>query len=406
MVAAVPGRPARGTFLRAYLMTIGACALVVAASAFVLFRAGELRSYVADVQLQQRTNALLGLATFQNFYTYKLALARARQSPILAIGSSRVMPLREGFFRAGFTNAGGAMNSIEQGGRFLEELNQTPRVLLLGLDFWWFQSAWSDPSARDPRYEDPSQLSPARLRHPLLWLATGRLSPSDTGRLLVHGSVSPLTDQSTIGVQAMNSASGFRPDGSYQYGDHYFQLTPDLDVRFQRTLDRVDAHDSIFPAGAVVDQARVGGLERILDWASARDVEVAVFLPPLAPPVRSVLAASGSQDHYVRDVVSALQQVAGGRPRVTFYDFLGGALLSPNMPCEYVDGIHGGDVLFARMLATMSLGGAFRDVEPPPVDGGQLEAIIAGNAGRTVAKIDGTRYVAPEADFLDLGCRK
>src|SRR5262249_53670557 len=115
-------------------MTIGACALTLALSALVLFRAGELRSYAADVQLQQQRNALLGLATFQNFYTYKLALARARLSPILAIGSSRVMPLRQGLFVAGFTNAGGAMNSIEQGGRFLHELSvpDAPRALLLG----------------------------------------------------------------------------------------------------------------------------------------------------------------------------------------------------------------------------------------------------------------------------------
>jgi hypothetical protein len=402
-------RPAaRVAFLSAYLTTVGACALPVALSALVLLRAGELQSYAADVQLQQRTNALLGLATFQNFYTYKLAVARARQSPILAIGSSRVMPFRQGMFDGGFTNAGGAMNSIEQGARFLQEMAVAaePRALLLGLDFWWFQSGWPEMAASDPRYQDPSQLSPARLRHPLMWLASGRLTLREVSGLVARGSASVLTGQKTIGVQAMTSASGFRPDGSYQYGDAYFRLAPELDVRFRQTLSRVETRDSIFPAGARVDRSRVEGLERILDWAAAKQMTVAMFLPPLAPPVREALIGSASQGPYIRDVIRALEQVAARRPSVAFYDFLDAARLPEDAACEYVDGIHGGDVIFARMLAVMSRGDGFRSAAPRLVDGDRLAGVIAANAGRTVAKLDDTTYSASEADFLGLGCQK
>jgi hypothetical protein len=390
-------------FLWAYVITVSLAALSCGLSAVVLWRAHELSSYRDDVALQQRQHALLGLATFQNFYEYKLSLVAARRSPVLALGSSRIMQLREELFVDGFTNAGGAMNSAEQGRRFLEALpaDYHPQLLMLGVDFWWFRREWSDPGD-DPRYRDPSQLSPARLRHPYLWLADPRMGIRRIVRLVVSGNIgSTLTSQASVGVQAMVSASGFRPDGSYQYGDHYFGTAAEPDVRFGISLGRIDRQDTAFGPGTDPDPASLSAIDDVLRWAAARHVRVAMFLPPVAPPVRRAMIARPDAFGYVVALTRALEHTARAS-NVEFYDFLWREAPEAADPCEYVDGIHGGDVVFGRMLLAMAAGSMLAQT----VDRAEVRHAIDVYRGHTVTPLDGVRYARPEADFLRLGCVK
>ena len=83
-----------------------------------------------------------------NFYRYKLMLHDLRKGSVLVLGSSRVMKFREYAFNTAFVNAGGVANSLGKARAMLELLIGThrPKVVLLGLDYWWFDARQSEAS--------------------------------------------------------------------------------------------------------------------------------------------------------------------------------------------------------------------------------------------------------------------
>lgn len=373
------------------------------ASAVFLHRARELLPLREALTRQAATDALLGQATFQNFFGHKLELVRQRRPVVLALGSSRMMQLRAESFRVSFANAGGAMNSVEEGRRFVAEMAtaHVPDVILLGLDFWWFHPSWRDP--RPAPDADANTLTPTRLMRPLQWLATGKLVAADVAHVMRGETRNAYTTYPGIGLLAIQSSSGFRPDGSYHYGNHYFGLYENLDVRFRITLARVASRDSLFPAGGDVDAGRVAHLRALLDALHARRGRIIVFLPPLAPPVRR--AAQERNDvvrlmEAVRREAQAMVRDLGGRAE--FHDF---DTAIANDPCEFVDGIHGGDVTFQRFLLAV----ADRDPRSAVaeiLDTRAVRRAVEAFRGHAVSMLDRARYTAREGDFLGLGCVK
>jgi hypothetical protein len=219
---------------------------------------------------------------------------------------------------------------------------------------------------------------------------------------VVHGETqSAYTTYAGIGLHAIQSSSGFRRDGSYHYGNHYFGVYEEIDVRFEGTLARVARRDSLFAAGAQLDAPRVARLRVLLAGAHARGARIVVFLPPLAPPVRRAM-----QEHL--DLVrlidgvrhEAARIVADLGPRAEFHEFGTG-----DDPCEYVDGIHAGDVVFQRFLLDVTEHSP-RSTLAALVDAPSVRRAVGMFAGHAVSSLDPARYRARERDFLRLGCAK
>ena len=122
------------------------------------------------------------------------------------------------------------------------------------------------------------------------------------------------------------------------------------------------------------------------------------FLPPLAP---SVLAAMGEYPRgygYIDEVGRRISSIS--KHHYDFYD----ARKLGTTDCEFIDGMHAGDVASARMLERMaeeSANGLAQYVDLP-----RLEAVVREYAGRALAD---NRFRVPgerEVDFLRIGCAK
>ena len=83
---------------------------------------------------------IFGSGISQDFVDYKLRLYAAVKPVIAAVGSSRVMQFRGDWFRKPFVNLGGAAGNLSVLNSTVNAMirDHRPKVVLLGLDFWWF----------------------------------------------------------------------------------------------------------------------------------------------------------------------------------------------------------------------------------------------------------------------------
>ena len=71
--------------------------------------------------------------------------------------------------------------------------------------------------------------------------------------------------------------------------------------------------------------------------------------------------------------------------------------------CEYIDGFHGGDVIYQRILKNMhdnkSIISKYLKIKG-------IEKNISNFQGRTLTILDGDKFISKETDYLKLGCNK
>ena len=386
--------PARA---RGFVLSYATLVLTCAAIDFLLnyaflTRSGELLDVREIARVQQTDNALYSSAVHENLFAYKMAIYSARRPAVLAIGSSRVLKFHSYAFRTPFANLGSAMRNVAEGeiavSRLLEI--QAPRLALVGIDFWWFHPG------RDEQEEFPGHLdfrpAPSRIINlPLRWLWEDKLGLATYLRTAVGG-----RDRRYIGVQALLQDKGFEPDGSFEH----YGLARGLvsgDRGFESTLDRIEKGENGFEPGAAVDQARLDRLEAMVERLRRRGTQVIVFLPPMPALVLDRMASHPGRFAYVDALRGEL-----ARRFPSFYDFHDPRRLGSS-DCEFLDGLHGGDVTYLRILQEMS---ATRD---GPLHGyieeEKTRALIATYVGRAI--VPRPLFAASnEVDFLGLGCDK
>jgi hypothetical protein len=219
--------------------------------------------------------------------------------------------------------------------------------------------------------------------------------------VLAGATRSAYTTYPGIGLLAIQSSSGFRADGSYHYGNHYFDVYEHIDVRFEGTLERVARRDSLFPTGGRLDPVRVAHLRTLLATVHARGGRIVVFLPPLSPPVQRAVQEREDLVRLIDGVrQEAARTVSDLGSRAEFHEFAGG-----DDPCEYVDGIHAGDVAFQRFLLDVTERSPLSTLAEL-VDASSVRRAVGTFGGHAVSMLDSAPYRSRERDFLRLGCAK
>lgn len=363
-------------------------------SYLALNRAGEDVGPLAAAQMQQNADISYSSALFYRPRPYKIERARLTKADIILLGSSRAMQFVAAPWKAATYNAGGAMRDLESGEIFIDSLFEVhhPKRIIISLDWWWFSKTRRPDAPSDALPDTPLTLH--ELVQPAVWLWDGTLSRQELGTLLFH----PDALKPAIGLPAQFRHAGWDRFGHYDYGDQLAEQAGGPDIGFAETLkdiQRPSKRNDRAPSNGFSDDAWQR-LEALVKRMQDTGAEVILILPPVAGPVFDWIAAQ-PEPNLVKEVQRRLPTL----PALTF-DFHDPKVLGTD-PCEFVDGIHGGEVTYLRVLDAIAADPS-ADLESA-VDRQLVARLIAENAGRASLKHDDPGR-QPEADFNSLGCRK
>ena len=359
-------------------------ALYVAITWGIATWAGELTPLV-DVARRQATSPLLyGRAYRDNYFAFKLISVRERRPELLVVGSSRTMQFRSGLANRrpeAFYNAGGASQSLAEMRRFVELAVSAvrPRVVILGLDQWWFNPKHSHGPAASrvaEQIDDETTVASARAlnmgRFVVRDLVLGKIPPA---ALLVRRD--PVSDVEAMGMNAIVNGNGFRTDGSWQYGA-LATRPASVEERLREGFARLRADRDHFSGADHVDRAVVDELEQLLEWSGRRGVFVFGVSPPYAPSVYARMAAGGRHG-YLGEMAAALR-AAFARHGFVYLDVTDGGALHARDD-DMIDGFHASELIYLRIYRALVAAGA--DVLEPYSDAATLTRLASAvPAGR------------------------
>jgi len=358
------------------------------------------------VRIQQEKNAIYGTALSQNTFSYKLELVNYVRPEVLALGSSRVVELREEFFNVPFVNCGAAMNHLNEGRMFLEKMLtfHKPKLILLGLDFWWFSGQNKMPERYDYHQNDGATLTFEKLTKPFLFLGQSKVSFRNYFRVLFFKDRrNRITNYENMGLRAIRASDGFRKDGSSTYASTVLGLTgsqtreidfPALRDRRGTALRKNDDQEEL-------SKGRLEELNKIIKLCKSRAIKLIIFLPPISQTAYQRLISEPGRHQFFQD----LEKQIAALPEET-YNFHDIRRIDSN-DCECIDSFHIGDVAYQRLLL------AIVKSKPESHLSGYLtihlmEEAIQKFSGKTLTLFDHDKgkFNLPEIDFLHIGCRK
>ena len=342
-------------FLKAALFFLSPFVLALAFPVFVFWTAGEFTA-PDDVILAQRStqSVLYGAAYTDCSVYYKLASVLARHPQVIALGSSRIMQFRSGFFEhpESFFNVGGAANKTKQFSYFLDKIpaGQEPKVVIVGLDQFIFSHGWDDlvynePPEKYARCENPSNSFFAQWKTVYRDFFQHKFSLAD---------LAPTGDTALkrIGLNALVKDNGFRNDGSYHYGKIIKERLGSKEPTFIDDFDKIKNQDKLYVVDSEVNAIAVASVEDFLKKSKTRGVHVVGFLPPYAPSVYVRLKADKESFSYVFKLEPKLQPLFE-KYGFHLFDFSDASLMGATDE-EMIDGIHGSEKTYLRILIEMA----------------------------------------------------
>lgn len=305
------------------------------------YSAGELKTLDNAINSQRKNeSALLGLAYNEQNAYYKILNANYYQADVIALGTSRVMQIRQEYFTTTFYNCGGGVSTnFDEYLNFVRNLEYTPKIIILGLDCWIFNDNWNK-SVKS--FSDYSKID--KTERPLQGILKAFIEDWLDKKWTID-SLSNFPDN--VGVNARVKNNGFRNDGSYCYWDIYLHPEKQPDYQFKNTIYRINNGISRFEFGDDIDNESVEMLNDFLSYCEDNSIYVAGFSAPLAPSIYDRMVNSGNYA-YLDGIAPACEKalIDHGYP---FYDYLDGETLGYGDEF-YVDGFHGGDIVYAEII--------------------------------------------------------
>lgn len=331
--------------------------IVLFALPFLLFAAGIVPFYLAltgtgelgvleeSIEKQrQEHETLLGLGYNEDTCYYKLINAEHYQADVLALGTSRVMQLKDSFFQDSFYNCSGAVSgNYNEYRNFLQNLNYKPKLILLGLDTWVFNDEWNKQVWDYETYREIHSANRSRGAVLKQAIQDWRSKKWAFGDLRNY--------PQNIGFNGRVKDVGFLFDGSYYYGDIYRQTDAEPERLLADTMNRIENGDNRFEWGEHIDPDTLRQLEALLSYCKENEIEVAAFLTPFAPSIYSEMEACGNYG-YMTEIMPACTELFE-KYQYEIYDYADGAALGVT-DAYFVDGFHGSEVTYAYLLKDMA----------------------------------------------------
>lgn len=338
------------------LIVLGAYTIIaslIATNYFVLYRTGEMDDLDKIVATQQKNSGLYnGLS--RGMAAYKYEGYRQRQPEIVAIGTSRAMQIRDYFFTRPFYNLGGLVHGQAQAFALLDRLlmKQLPKTVIFAVDFWTFCARKSEfpPFERPTGSYHDGQGNPSNALLFLRLFADGRLSGEDLGQIFQYLFYPRHRALPRIGISTVTGDSGFGPDGSMfsflSKGND--NRLPEIKNRSKHDIETMRRGQGMFPSNCKVSEENLTLISMLGAELSKHEIELIV----IAPPITSALLSA------VKDVPAANDYMKAWRIRLKeawhrTYDFTDPSVIGAS-DCEFYDGIHGGEVAYARIFRTLA----------------------------------------------------
>lgn len=323
-------------------------------------------------------------------YYYKKALMNRISPEIIALGSSRVMQFRQEMFSLRFVNLGGAMNSLDSGLKICKDIiKKKPKLVIIGIDFWWFNEHFQKPGFKELLAPKQYKAKSSDIDLVRNWLKEDKISYLDLFKGMLNFPVK------AVGVAGLLNGDGFGPDGSYYYTSVLSGKKKHHDPRFSDTLSRIKKGERRFEFATRFSDIHFKQFIFILDELAKNDIKVVLFFPPLASVVNNKMVMMETKYSYIPKLKKAL---AGAG--YTFYDFTDAKKLGSS-DCEFIDGFHGGEVTYSRILNELAR-----------ADQRVTQYVNLKYLSKKIKEFNGLAFIntrsgsANEMDFLGLGCKK
>ncbi len=340
------------TFIKKLIIFLVPVGLIFILPGIVVFFGREYVSVKEVVKIQKEfPSSLFGFSYSETpFFLYKKLIVEDRNSEVIALGTSRVMQIRKEFFinPESFVNAGGAARSLKEAKDFIEQLpkESNVKVIILGIDQEVLYGQYSNMGEMNEkslvdRVLDTSVLDSRRMY--LDYLAH-KYSISE----IIDG----YKNKHDIGLSAIINGDGFREDGSYKYTKEENDKNLFQTVRGQ--LDKKievikNANTSVLEYNSKELQSNLVVIKEILELCKNKNIKVIGFTPPIHPGVyEEMLKSNGLYHEMVVTGPKMTEEVFSSHGDV-FFD-LSRLSVFGGKETEFVDGVHGTDVMYLRMM--------------------------------------------------------
>ena len=353
---------------------------------------GDLLTEAEAVVIQQAANGNCNYqsAAGKNYFAYKKELNRALKPEIVSLGSSLAAKFSQNMFTVKFANLGVTIEDMNDIGSAIRQLTEVhkPRHILFVVDTWWFNPNWrraSDPI--DPN--DEINRSDSAVLRTLVSQSIKR--PSLLTFITEIGS----GPRCPIGSLAKLYPSGFAKDGSRDYGEKLI-IPPEEqeDFQFRDYLTRIDKGKNRFEYASSLDEKLITRFMEALASLHAQGIEYTLVVAPLAPAIHDKMMNSKNYG-FIPKLFERFRQ-----EHVQLQNYFNPATLGITN-CEFVDGIHLGDVGTAKFLQAI----AANDPRIKAVIDETEIRRLAAMSGQSMVLI-GEHYKIKENDFLGIGCNK
>jgi len=375
--------------------------LLLCCNYLFLKNVGELLPISQILALQQdpKKFCLYGTALYGDTFRYKLDTLALRTPDIVVIGSSRMLQFRERFFAEPFYNLSNTISNLNEGQEVVEEILASPhrpKTVIFGADFWWFNGTYIPPTPYHPRPIPLHQLEGYFLFKPFLWLKEGKITLKDYVRTILGRNPNGLCN---IGIQALKRRTGFAPDGSqYPFIDPAADSLSNMQQNPFGEIPQIRTGKDRYTYADKADPQHMQTFLHLIERLRKANIEVIVVLPPFAQSVADALKQEATHYGIFADLKKQMR-TAG----IFFLDATDPSTFGSS-DCEFLDGVHPGDVVQVRVLLKLDKERQSAGLKPV---GNTMELlrIVKENAGLAMAR-DPRVTTVNEGDFLHIGCKK
>jgi hypothetical protein len=226
---------------------------------------------------------------------YKLEMVKRVSPEVLALGNSKILTMRTGFFKEGVTfyNTGGSIPDIASFRKFMQLSGVTPKYIIMTVEPLHF-----DPLvlvSTSSLYQPPVQTS-------FLKRLSSTISRSwpivykdyFMGKFTVKELLNKNQEVETVGLNARVNNTGFRNDGSLHYGKPY-KLDAARDAKINKAILFIDTKSNIKSEHDFSEPA-LAELDTFLKYCKERNIIVVGYIPPTPQVVEDAYKRHSSYD--------------------------------------------------------------------------------------------------------------